>query len=60
MKSSNFKKFLEKAKLSIKQDKYLEGKLKKAAEKLSQTAKSSPTVVAVAKTNNVLIEIPND
>jgi hypothetical protein len=38
----------------------LEGKLKKAAEKLSQTAKSSPTVVAVAKTNNVFIEIPND
>ena len=61
MKSSNFKKFLEKAKLSIKQDKYLEGKLKKAAEKLSQTAKTSPAVVvAVAKTNDALIETRND
>ncbi len=55
MKSSNFKKFLEKAKLSIKQDKYLDGKLKKAAEKLN-----SPTVVAVAKTNDVLVETSNN
>ena len=56
MKHSNFKKFLDKAKLSLKQDKYIEGCIKKK-EKEAKEAKEAKK--AKAKLTNTLAQPTN-
>jgi hypothetical protein len=52
MKHSNFKKFLDKAKLSLKQDKYIEGSIKKKAKE-SKEAKAKLTNTLAQPTNTL-------
>jgi hypothetical protein len=52
MKHSNFKKFLDKAKLSLKQDKYIEGSIKKKAKEAKE-AKDKLTNTLAQPTNTL-------